>query len=259
MTSAMNALTPALCHGSVAHARLRPQRHQFRYPLFYLRLPLAQLDTLVVRGLGINRRGLLAFHNRDHGPRDGSPLEPWIRQRLAEAGLDRADGAIVLQTFPRCLGYVFNPVSFWFCHDRAGALRAVLAEVNNTFGERHSYWIAHPDQRPIEAHDEFITNKVFHVSPFFPVRGEYRFQFEQQGASGCVRIDYSDGGTPCLVTRIAGRAVPLAGNVALLAALRYPLMTVLVMARIHWQALGLALRRIPFHRKPSPPLEEITR
>ena len=245
----------------MAHARLAPRRHSFLYPLFFLRLPLSSLflpGQAFSPWLVIDRPGLFSFHSRDHGPRDGTSLLPWIRARLTEAGLDRADGEVVLQTFPRFLGYVFNPVSFWFCHDRSGALRAVLAEVNNTFGERHCYWIHHPDQRPILNGDVIFAKKVFHVSPFFPVRGDYRFRFQQRGAMYCATVDYLEAGELRLLTRLRGRAVPLTGSALLVAALRFPFMTLMVVLRIHWQALRLALLRAPFHRKPLPPEEEFS-
>src|SRR5574343_729322 len=126
---------PRLCLGHVMHRRLRPAVNAFVYPLFFVQLPLRRLAEADGPLLGVERRALLSFRNTDHGPRDGSPLLPWIEARLREAGLP-ADGEILLQTFPRLCGFVFNPVSFWYCHDRSDRLIAVLAEVNNTFGGR---------------------------------------------------------------------------------------------------------------------------
>ena len=252
-----DVFAPAVCFGAVMHERHVQAHNRFVYPTAFVRLPLSRLHALKVPLLGIERSNLFAFFNRDHGPRDGSPLLPWLRDVLARRGLEAAcDGEVVLQTMPRVLGYVFNPVSFWFCHDRGGALRVVLAEVNNTFGEHHNYLVHHPDLRPIQPGDELVAQKLFHVSPFFPVRGEYRFSFDSRGAVHAVEIDLWDGGVRQLGTRLSGRAETLDGRAMAKWLLRHPLMTVGVIARIHWQALRLALRRVSFHRKPEPPIEE---
>jgi uncharacterized protein len=137
-------MTPEICFGGVMHARLRPRRNVFRYRVFFMRLPLSRLGRLRNFFFSINRWNLFSFHYADHGARDGSSPERWIRRLLASEGIENADGEVVLQTFPRVLGYVFNPVSFWLCHDRDGGLRAILCEVNNTFGEHHNYLLTHP-------------------------------------------------------------------------------------------------------------------
>ncbi|MDX1434395.1 MAG: DUF1365 family protein, partial [Gammaproteobacteria bacterium] len=142
----------------------------------------------------------------------------WIRALLAREGLAAAVGEVWLQCFPRLLGYVFTPVSFWFCEDRAGATRAILAEVNNTFGERHAYLLAHADGRPIRDGDALGARKLFHVSPFFPVAGEYRFRFRAANGRRIARIDYADAAGPLLLTSLSGRAQPLTSG-ALAAAL----------------------------------------
>lgn len=244
--------------GEVMHRRLAPVVHAFRHGVFFMRLrvdaPAVPWPALMSR----NRWNLFSFHDADHGPRDGSALEPWLRDLLARNGLDCADGAIWLQTFPRVLGYVFNPVSFWLCHDRSGALRAVLAAVSNTFGERHHYLVAHPDARPIASGDWLHARKVFHVSPFFPVAGEYRFRFTDSGARCCFRIDYDDGRGARLVTSVGGVAAPLGTTALVRAFFRYPWMTLGVMLRIHYHALRLWLKRVPFYSKPLPSAEKTT-
>jgi len=164
------------CFGTVHHTRLRPVRNAFNYGVYFLRLPLRSLEgkTLATRWFSRNRFNLLSFHDRDHG--DGKePLLPWIDGVLAHNGIHDADGEVWLQTFPRVLGYVFNPVSFWFCHRADGALRAVLCEVNNTFGERHCYLL--DEGGPIGNSSEMTAKKIFHVSPFCRIEGHYRFQF----------------------------------------------------------------------------------
>ena len=257
---------PEICLGRVFHKRFRPVEHRFSYSVFFLRVPLSRIDELGNRWLSKDRFNLLSFMTRDYGPRDGSKLQVWIRELLAKEGIDNADGEIVLQTFPRLLGYVFNPISIWYCFDRQGGLRAALAEVSNTFGERHNYLVAHADQRPIAAGDWLTSRKVFHVSPFCDVKGHYRFRFEQVGERAFAQIDYYDAAIEgsadadrLLVTTVHGDPVPLTSRAALQAFLSHPLMTFGVVARIHWHALKLWLKRVPFFTKPEPPVIQTTR
>ncbi len=254
----MNALRIAF--GQVVHRRLQPVRHVFRYPVFFLLLPLSQLETASSGMFSINRRNLFSFWFADHGAHDGSHPLPWIRALLAREGVI-ATGEVWLQCFPRILGYVFNPVSFWYCHNTQGELVAVLAEVNNTFGERHNYLLAHPDGRPITAQDRLSARKIFHVSPFMPVRGSYRFAFRHAPEAGehVARVDFLDEAADQLHTAISGRSQPLTQSALWRAFFAYPWMTLGVMIRIHWQALRLWAKRLPFFRKPEPPLEETTR
>jgi DUF1365 family protein len=163
------------------------------------------------------------------------------------------------------LGYVFNPVSFWFCHRADGALRAIVCEVNNTFGERHFYLL---DTGSVMHWGLQLTSKkVFHVSPFCAVEGSYRFRFMRTTQKvnnidrECVvaRIDYHDDQGPLLLTSISGRLEPLTSRSAAKAFFRHPLMTIGVITRIHWQALKLFTKRVPFFRKPLPPPTPLTR
>ena len=251
----------AILAGEIAHRRTRPVPNAFRYPGFCLRLPLSRLAELPSRGVAWNARGPVSFHDRDHGARDGSALLPWIRGVLAREGID-ADGEVVLHTMPRMLGYVFNPVSFWVAYDRAGAVRAVLAEVNNTFGERHDYLVAHADGHPIASGDVLEARKVFHVSPFCDVKGRYAFRFGFGPARWLARVDYLDGDgddTPLLETWISGSAEPLSRSGIRRLAWRYRWFTLAVVARIHWQALRLWWKRVPFFAKPAPPAAALTR
>jgi len=251
---------PALVEGRIMHRRRRPAENAFSYPAFCLRLPLSRLDDLPAFGIARNRRGLLSFDDRDHGARDGSPLLPWIRALLAREGIE-ARGEVVLHAFPRMMGYVFNPVSFWVCHDVAGRVAAVLAEVNNTFGERHHYLVAHPGGRPIASGDTLAARKVFHVSPFCEVRGRYAFRFHFGPQRWLARIDYfdDDGDAPLIATSISGAVRPLRRGDARALLLRYPAFTLGVVARIHWQAAKLWAKRVPFFSKPAPPASLISR
>ncbi|MCL4799483.1 MAG: DUF1365 family protein [Burkholderiales bacterium] len=253
------APAPRIYFGRVMHRRLRPVEHRFDYPVFHLLVPLSRVEQLENRLFGVNRPGLFSLRFRDYGEGDGRhPLE-WARETLAREGLAAADGEIWLQTFPRVLGYVFNPVSFFFCHDREGELRAVLCEVNNTFGERHRYLLAHPDARPIRPNETLRARKRFHVSPFFRIEGGYRFRFLPAGERSLARIDYHDEAGDLLHTSIAGAAAPFGTRSLLRAFAGYPWMTLGVMLRIHVHALRLWVKRVPFFHKPEPPAEALTR
>ena len=256
-------MTPMLCTGTVMHARFAgkqsPAAHSFVYPLFFVALPLSTLHSAGNRWFGVERARLLSLRFRDHGARDGSPPEAWIRRLLSAEGITAADGEVVLQTFPRLFGFVFNPVSFWFCHDREGTLRAVLAEVRNTFGDRHNYLLAHADQSPITAADTLTARKIFHVSPFFPVTGEYRFRFDLSPQRRRVELDYWLDGERVLATALVGAPHALDAAAVLRAVLLQPLLTFSVVWRIHWQAARLWWKRAVFHSRPQPPLQETTR
>jgi len=248
----MNA-RPKLCLGHVMHRRLRPAVNAFVYPVFYVQLPVRDLAAAKCALFSIDRRNLLSFHGKDHGPRDGSPLLPWIENLLAEHGLAN-DGEIMLQTFPRVLGFVFNPVSFWYCHDRNGQLIAILAEVNNTFGGTHSY-LLHRGGEPLVDGEEMRTDKLFHVSPFNEIEGGYRFSFHLERSVQRCRIDYDDSEGELLLTSISGKPQPWCAAALLNAFLRMPLLTLGVATRIHWQALKLWLKGVPFrgaHPVPRP-------
>jgi DUF1365 family protein len=254
--------TPLIGFGQVRHARLRPAVNRFSYGAYFLRLPLRALakSPLRSRMLGINRAAPMAVLDRDHG--DGRPLLEWIDALLADHGIADAGGEIWLHTFPRVFGYVFNPVSFWFAHRSDGALRAVVCEVNNTFGERHCYLLAHDDGSPLAWGEEVSARKVFHVSPFCAIDGHYRFRFlltDDAVPRFVGRIDHDTSDGPLLQTALSGALEPLTDRALLRALLGYPAFTLGVIARIHWQALRLAAKRVPFFSKPAPPAHPVTR
>lgn len=240
-------MTGRLIVGEVWHARSRPAAHAFRYPIFNVRLPVAELAS-VDTVLPVNRRGWLSFHERDHGARDGSSLAAWAHAQLAAAGVVGV-ARIELVCLPRVFGYVFNPVSFWLCWSAAGDLQALIAEVNNTFGERLSYVLTAPDGGPIKNGALLRCTKRLHVSPFNRVTGEYRFRCFIGDGRFLVRIEYDDAdfaGEPLLTTHISGRVQPLCAATLRRAAWSMPWLTAQVILKIHWQALKLWAKRVPF-------------
>ena len=253
----MNA-RPQLFLGHVMHRRLRPVVNAFVYPVFYVQLPVRDLAAGNCGIFGVDRSNLLSLRSRDHGARDGSPLLPWIQALLREHGL-ADDGEIMLQTFPRVCGLLFNPVSFWFCHNLAGQLIAVLAEVNNTFGGHHNY-LLHRAGAVLRDGEELRADKLFHVSPFNEIEGGYRFRFHLDRPIPLARIDYDDADGELLLTAISGKARPWTAGALLGAFLRMPLLTTGVVFRIHWQALKLWLKGVPFRgAHVSQPLRESTK
>lgn len=251
------ALSNALLTADVAHARLRPKRNAFRYRVYYLCMPIAALfRPLGLSVLSLERFNLFSLRKRDYG--NGEP-ESWIRAQLAEWGIREADGEVELLTMPRLLGYAFNPVSFWFCLDKTGQLRAVLSEVRNTFGERHCYFSFHDDKRPITQDDWLQAQKIFHVSPFIEVTGHYEFRFVYGEESIGVWINHHDADGLLLTTSLVAKRRALSSRSLLSCFFRMPMVTFKVIALIHYQALRLFAKGVRYRVKPTPPIVEVSR
>jgi DUF1365 family protein len=237
--------------GRVMHRRHLPVENRFIYPVFFLLINLEQQERLGSWLFGVNRRRPLAFHHKDYG--DGRDPRLWVRERLAEYGIDDCTGGLWLQTFPRVFGYLFNPVSFWHCQRVDGSVGAIVAEVNNTFGERHCYVLQpHEDG----SFNDIESEKQLYVSPFYPVSGSYKFQFKINCDAPRVQIDYYDQGQLQLNTVIWGRSKPLTNRTLLTALLKQPLLTLGVMFRIHWQALRLWLKGVSLATRTPSSMEE---
>ena len=262
--------------GQVRHRRLRPVANAFAYATYFLMLPMRSLKRAEAtetdhKGWRINQGGAISFFETDHGdgraPEQGGALA-WLDELLHSEGIVDATGEAWLHCYPRVLGFTFKPVSFWYCHrapdDQGGALRAIVVEVNNTFGERHCYLLDAPAYG-----QELRASKVFHVSPFCQVGGHYRFRFmrtQQGGVEKTVaRIDYCEGEdasatNPVLLeTSVSGTLEPITPQALRRAFWRYPAMTLGVVLHIHMQALRLWVKKVPFFRKPAPPSDFLTR
>lgn len=252
-------MSNALVTTNVMHARHAPRKHAFHYGVYYLCFNLEERPQLKRPFLSLNKFNLFGFNVADHGPRDGTPLVPWIQKLLKDFNVHEANGPISLMTMPRILGHVFNPVSFWFCRDTKGNLRAVLAEVSNTFGEHHNYLCFHDDRRTIMPDDWLTSRKVFHVSPFMDVEGHYEFRFIYKADKIGVWINHYQHNTHMLSTSVVGTRQPLTSQNLLRCFVRYPLLTFKVVALIHFEALRLLFKGISFRSKPKPPTKETTR
>jgi hypothetical protein len=245
----------ALYLGHVLHRRLRPCVHVLRYRVLHMALDIDRIDDVAARLLLFSRGqfNLFSFHNRDVG--NGGPLRAHAERLLNEAGITPDGGRIVLLTMPRILGYAFNPLSTWFCHGADGALRAVIYEVSNTFGERHNYVMA---AEPGAGTLHHSAPKRFHVSPFLPMDLDYAFRIQPPGERLGIGITVSDAQGPVLAAVHTARRKALSDAALLRAAIAYPLATLKVTAGIHWEALKLWIKRVPLFRKPPPPAQSVT-
>lgn len=234
--------------GQVAHVRHTPFVHRFRYRLWMLSL---DLDTKTeTRLFHRNRPGLVSLHDRDHGPRDGSPLRPWVEAHLARAGLSEFGHAIRLMAIPRVLGYAFNPIAFYLCHNQQGRLGAVVHQVKNTFGDQTAYVLPVPDAPGTIRQ---AAPKKMHVSPFFDMQGGYRFAFsDPSGPEFRLSIRYGAESSPRMTATMRLVASALTDAALARLVLAMPLMPLKVFSAIHWEAIRLKLKGARYHPLPPP-------
>ncbi len=254
----MRTRASCLYTGTVVHHRLKPRSHHLTYRVFSLLLDLDELPTLdgSLRFFSHNRFNLLSFYDRDHGPGDGASLRDWVERQLAPAGIDLDGGPIRLLCYPRVLGYVFNPLSIYFCHRPDGRLNAILYQVNNTFGERHCYLIpVDPEQDGVLRHK---CRKRLYVSPFITMEAMYHFRIRPPGERLTVAIRETDAEGPLLYAATRGRRRPFADRELLAAFLRFPLMTLKVIGGIHWEAFRIWRKGVPLVSRPPPPDRPVT-
>ena len=247
----------AIYEGPVVHDRVRPKRHRFRYSVFSMLLDLDELPALDRRFnlFGYNRWAPLAFFDCDHGPTTGGSLRPWAEERMREAGLHPDGGPIRLLCYPRIFGFVFNPISVFFCYQRDGALAAILYEVCNTFKERHTYVIPVGDKncRVIRQ----ASSKALYVSPFNDMDGEYHFRIVPPGERINVVIRQEDSEGLLLAASFKGDKRPFAGRTLMGSLLRFPFLTLKIVAGIHFEALRLWLKGLQIftHQPASRPVD----
>jgi DUF1365 family protein len=239
------------------HRRLRPRQHQLRYRIFYLLLDLDEIDQLThsLRLFSHNHFNLFSINDRDHGNGSEAPLREQVQRHLQNAGVE-AGGPIRLLAMPRILGYAFNPLSIYFCHRKDGSLAAILYEVNNTFGQRHNYLI------PVAAHSDSVirqqSSKSLYVSPFMITDMTYFFAVIPPGESLAVSVTGHDIKGPLIVAKLSAVRRALTDASLLRAFLLYPLLTLKVIAAIHWEALLLWLKGVRLQHRPPPPDREVT-
>lgn len=251
----------------VRHQRTQPRPNGFAVGACCVRLRFKQGDAKIVSpqkyaGLNFDHRGLFSVQARDYGfePHNLKFPEflPDFKKRIEQASNIRLDGDIVLQTFPRMLGFVFNPVNFWFFHRPDGICPVIACEVNNTFGERHFYLLQADHAGPIDKGALLSCQKVFHVSPFFPVSGRYEFRFMNQGDRNVARINYFENDEMLLSTSVSGEMRTPTRKLWFLTVCKYGWFTAMVVLKIHWQALKLWRKGATFHSKPAVPKNKIS-
>jgi len=243
--------------GQTFHGRKGAVENAFRYSIDYVMCDaeaVPETPFLFRR----NGRGVTALLDRDHGgaPHHGTGAK-WVREVLAAHQVD-AVATIEILAQPRVFGYVFNPVSFWLCRDDKGGLITAIAEVTNTYGDRHCYLCHHDDLRPIVASDHLTSTKIFHVSPYQSVEGSYSFRFDIRDDRIGIWIDYT-AGNGGLIATLTGKRKPLSNSSILRALLRRPFGARRVLALIHWQAVKLWWKGAMFRARPLPPDEEVSR
>lgn len=255
----MNAA--ALYFGEVVHERKRPRLHQLRYNVFSMLLDVDELDEVSAKNnfFSYNRWGLFSLYDKDHGnagPKQGS-IAQWVRGQLKEAGLTAGGHRIDLLCYPRILGYVFNPLSVYFCYARSGDLRTIIYEVHNTFGERHAYVIEVDDNARSVIQQE--GDKEFFVSPFIPMECQYKFRIQppDDDVRVVMRVEDKDG--LLLTASFSAYRRPFDDKNLVHAFLRFPLMTIKVIMGIHWEALKLWRKNVPYLRYTPSPKQEISK
>lgn len=243
--------------GHTFHGRKGAVDNAFRYSIDYV-LCDAEAALATPRLFGRNKWALMSLWDLDHGgtPKQGRGAK-WVRDVLGAHNITGV-ARIELLAQPRVLGHVFNPVSFWLCRDHDDALITVIAEVSNTYGDRHCYLCHHDDLRPIQPQDHLKSDKIFHVSPFQPVEGSYTFRFDIRPDQIGIWIDYKMGNGGLIAT-LTGKRKPLTDTGLLGTMLRRPLGARRVVALIHWQALKLWWKGASFRARPEPPENEVSR
>ncbi|MEO0943715.1 MAG: DUF1365 domain-containing protein [Pseudomonadota bacterium] len=241
--------------GSTFHGRKGAIDNAFTYSVDYVLLD-AETEPRAPWLFARNRGGIFSLLDQDHGGALGAGKGPaWVHEVLKDAEFEI--GRIELLAQPRVLGHVFNPVSFWLIYDGESALRAVIAEVTNTYGDRHSYLCQRDDFAPITRDDTLKSSKIFHVSPFQPVEGGYTFRFDVNAERINIAIDYTSGNGGLLAT-LTGKRAPLTNKGILAAMVRRPLGSRRVLGLIHWQALKLWWKGASFRSRPEPPTQEVS-
>ena len=239
----MNLFNSCIYSGFITHRRFKPKRHFFSYKTFSLLIDLNELKSLEekINFFSYNRFNILSFYDKDHGPRDGSSLVTWVKNTLSDANINIESGTIKLLCYPRFFGYVFNPLSIFYCYDKNLQLKAVLYEVKNTFNEQHTYVFSASSSSNLILHK---CDKKFHVSPFMEMKTFYNFRLLNPGTILNVFIKQVDSEGTLLTACQVGKKVEMSSKNLLFQFLRHPLMSFKVILAIHFEALRLWIKGV---------------
>jgi len=239
----MNLFNSCIYSGFITHRRFKPKRHFFSYKTFSLLIDLNELKSLEekINFFSYNRFNILSFYDKDHGPRDGSSLVTWVKNTLSDANINIESGTIKLLCYPRFFGYVFNPLSIFYCYDKNLQLKAVLYEVKNTFNEQHTYVFSASSSSNLILHK---CNKKFHVSPFMEMKTFYNFRLLNPGTILNVFIKQVDSEGTLLTACQVGKKVEMSSKNLLFQFLKHPLMSFKVIIAIHFEALRLWIKGV---------------
>ena len=239
----MSSFNSCIYSGFVTHRRFKPKRHFFSYKTFSLLIDLNEIENLdkKINFFSYNRFNILSFYDVDHGPRDGSSLSEWVKNRLADAKINIGSGNIKLLCYPRFFGYVFNPLSIFYCYDEKSQIKAILYEVKNTFNEQHTYVFAASSSSNLILHK---CNKKFYVSPFMEMETFYNFRLLKPGVTLNVFIKQGDKKGALLTACQIGKKVEMSSRNLLFQFLRHPLMSFKVILAIHFEALRLWIKGV---------------
>lgn len=239
--------------GTLSHRRFTPKSHRFELPLFMVMLDIDRIERTmeISRLTGMNRFNWASFDDRDHFGDPSLPLRERVERSAREHGVDLPPGPIYLLTHLRYLGYAFNPVSFFYCYDNDGQQAAILAEVNNTFGERRNYWLTGGDAIEAGRLRRYRALKALHVSPFLPMEMEYWFGFSEPGERLIVHMSTVERGEAVVDATLRLKFHEWNARQLRSALVRHPWMTMRVIFSIHWQALLLFLKRVPVYANPT--------
>jgi len=246
----MKNLSSCIYSGSVSHKRFKPRKHFFTYKTFSLLIDLSEMKCLEkkIKFFSYNKINILSFYNIDHGPRDGSSLERWVKKTLKKSKININLGSVKLLCYPRFFGYVFNPLSIFYCYDKSAILKAILYEVKNTFNEQHTYIFRSSSSSNLITHR---CSKKFYVSPFIQMKTFYNFRLLKPGKNINVFIKQTDVDGLLLIAHQTGKKVLLNSQNLFYQFLKHPLMSFKVIVAIHFEAFRLWLKGINLVKKKT--------
>ena len=244
----MNNFSSCIYSGFVTHKRFKPKKHFFSYKTFSLLIDLSEINDLErkIKFFSFNKFNILSFYNIDHGPRNGGSITKWVKKILNNAKINIEGGKIKLLCFPRFFGYVFNPLSIFYCYDKNSKLKAVLYEVKNTFNEQHTYIFRCKNSSNLILHK---CKKKFYVSPFISMKTFYNFRLSKPKNNINIFIKQTDVNGPLLVARQVGKRIKLNSNNLLYQFLKHPLMSFKVIGAIHFEAFRLWAKGTKFIKR----------